>query len=41
MFFERQFLVFWSTPQIETLNGFLTFENLTVLLIQETERGFQ
>ena len=30
----------WSSPQIETLNDFLTVENLIVLLIQETERGF-
>ena len=31
--------IFWSSPQIETLNDFLTFEKLIVLLIQETERG--
>ena len=30
----------WSSPQIETLNDFLTVENLIVLLIQEIERGF-
>ena len=39
-FFVRQFLVFWRSPQIKTLNGFLTFENLVVLFTQETERGF-
>ena len=40
-FFARQFLVFWRSPQIKTLNGFLTFENLMVLSTQETRRGFR